>query len=282
MGKITGEQLARAAIGALDMNISYQKEDCQAFVEQSVKRAGGSMKDYAGSNDMYRNACSVIYPIDKAKANGVLQPGALLFIVAQDGGEPEKYKADGLGNGSHVGIYTKDPKAEVVHSSASRGGVFPSTLKNGWTHAGLSNEIDYPSISFVEETEYGGKGGKFDMGEERLQTIILPDESAGETVNLRKSTSMGGIVLAKIRDGTQVLAGDTFESDDGKEWKQVKYNGITGYVLAQYVIDSIKTEQEEAPTDYPETLQKSFGEILDSLEKRVANIEKITGIRLEA
>ena len=129
---ITGKQLADAAVAAIPMGITYQQEMCDAFVRNSFKRAGGDMGRYAGSNDMFRNALSVMYPLDMAK--NMLVPGALLFIV--EPGHNAKYNDD-LGDASHVGIYTGAPEAEVMHSSASRGGVFPSTLKNAWTHMGL-------------------------------------------------------------------------------------------------------------------------------------------------
>ena len=96
--------------------ILYSQEDCQGFIEQTVKRAGGTMKDYRGSNDMFRNACSTIVPLKGAK----LEPGMVLFIVEKDGEEPPQYKADGLGNASHVGWYTGG-RYEVVHSGATKG-----------------------------------------------------------------------------------------------------------------------------------------------------------------
>ena len=132
---MTGARYAYAAVAALSMGITYAQEDCQKFVEETMVRAGGKMPNYAGSNDMFRNACSEVHPL-----KGVPPLGALLFIVAHDGGEPPQYR-DNLGNASHVGIATGNP--EVVHSSATRGGVAESTLKNGWTHYGLIKGLAY-------------------------------------------------------------------------------------------------------------------------------------------
>ena len=91
------------------------------FVEQSVRRAGGEIKDYAGSNDMFRNACSVTYPLDGRKPD----VGDVLFIVKP--GYNAKYKDD-MGDAEHIGIYDR-PTPEVVHSSATKGCVAESTLK---------------------------------------------------------------------------------------------------------------------------------------------------------
>lgn len=138
--KPTGRQVAEAAMAGAERfpPILYSEEDCQGFVENTVKRAGGSIPDYRGSNDMYRNACSKIVPLKGAS----LEPGMVLFIVKQDGGEPDRYKGDKLGNASHIGFYTGG-RYEVVHSSASKGSVQLSTLKNGWTHAGWLKSVDY-------------------------------------------------------------------------------------------------------------------------------------------
>lgn len=114
--------------------------DCQGFIEAIVRALGGSIS-YRGSNDMFRNACSYIGTLSQARKEGRLVPGAVLFIVRQDGSEPPQYK-DGRGNASHIGWYTGG-RYEVVHASSSRGKVAASTLKNAWTHVGWLKAIDY-------------------------------------------------------------------------------------------------------------------------------------------
>lgn len=138
--KPTGRQVAEAAMAGAERvpPILYSEEDCQAFIENTVRRAGGTIPDYRGSNDMFRNACSKIVPLKGAS----LEPGMVLFIVKADDGEPDRYKGDKLGNASHIGWFTGG-RYEVVHSSASRGSVQLSTLRNGWTHAGWLKSVDY-------------------------------------------------------------------------------------------------------------------------------------------
>lgn len=123
--------------------ISYNEMDCQAFMEYCVNENGTPKINYRGSNDMFRNACSWVGTLAEAVTNGYLKPGVWLFIHAYDGGEPESYKRDGKGNANHVGIYTNTDGIEVVHSSASLGGVFASTLKNGWTHVGIPKDVNF-------------------------------------------------------------------------------------------------------------------------------------------
>lgn len=234
---ITGKQLAQAAIDALDKGITYQQEDCQAFVENSVKRAGGTVKDYMGSNDMLRNALTKMYELPAAIKGNLLQPGWLLFIV--EPGHNSKYN-DEMGDASHVGIFTGAPQAEVVHSSGSRGGVFPSTLKNAWTHAGPPVFASFDS----EQNDNQGRGGKL---VNKLFRVVMPEENAGQTVNLRKNADTGSVVLAKVRDGEEIMAGDEFQVI-GQYWRPVTYNGISGYIMERYLQPVSSTD---APPYFP-------------------------------
>ena len=264
MAKITGKQLADAAVAAIPMGITYQQEMCDAFVRNSFKRAGGDMGRYAGSNDMFRNALSIMYPLDMAK--NMLVPGALLFIV--EPGHNAKYNDD-LGDASHVGIYTGAPEAEVMHSSASRGGVFPSTLKNAWTHMGLPK-----AATFGEE--YGGRGGDI-VSEKTLFRVMLPEANRGQTVNMRKNPEPNSVVYEKIPDGTQLPAGEEF-TRNGQRWREVRYNSMTGYIMAQYLVEAGSTD--EAPyfpvaPDLP-TIQPT-----GDLEYRMAQMEQWMKIVLD-
>ena len=195
--RINGQQLADAAVAKrpdtekygpdAPPQIVYKDEMCDKFVRNSYERAGGGkMTRWAGSNDMYRNALSCLYPLDMAKGQGILVPGAVLFIVKP--GYNPKYKDD-LGDAEHIGILTLSPHAEVMHSSASRGGVYPSTLKNAWTHAGLLKEVSYGVDKVVEipkelDTDYEGRGGDLSV-EKTLFRVMLPEANRGQTVNMR-------------------------------------------------------------------------------------------------
>lgn len=213
---VSAQQCANAAEAAVLRSppITYQQEDCQAFIEQTVKRAGGRMKDYRGSNDMYRNACTSVVPLKGAK----LRPGMVLFIVKHDGREPERYKADGKGNADHVGWYTGGIY-EVVHSSASRGQVAPSTLKNGWTHAGWLKEIDYGERPQEEKQEVTHMSTGY---------IDLP---ADNNVFLRISPNRESSWYARVpgQDAVEIV------STSGG-WVRVKWGGYDGYIDSKYVL----------------------------------------------
>ncbi len=151
----TGEAVAAQSVAAVREGVTYRQMDCQAFVENMVRRAGGRMA-YAGSNDMARNGVTWLGTLAEAKSGGRLAPGAGLFIHAADGGEPAKYRADGKGNYSHVGLYVGENaltdtdkngntrRCNATHSSQTMGRAAGSTLQNGWTHVGWFREIAYP------------------------------------------------------------------------------------------------------------------------------------------
>jgi cell wall-associated NlpC family hydrolase len=137
------------AIGLIPLKIPYvlggetlKSMDCQGLVEYCIRKAGGS-SNFVGSNAMYHNGVTWRGTIAEAKAQGKLVPGAAVFVLKQDGGEPEQYKYDGLGNANHVGLYCGRPEAEIVSASSVKGYVGAVTLDKGWTHVGWMNNIDY-------------------------------------------------------------------------------------------------------------------------------------------
>jgi cell wall-associated NlpC family hydrolase len=122
---ITGQDVADKAKSLLLMGtIPYvlggetvKGMDCQGLVEWTLRELG--MKaDYSGTNDMWRNLLSRKGSIEDGVARmGTIPPGALIFIVDQDGGEPARYQGDGEGNAWHV--YVKISGDMLIHASAS-------------------------------------------------------------------------------------------------------------------------------------------------------------------
>lgn len=237
----TGQQVANAAIAAAARvpPILYSTEDCQGFVEQTVRRAGGEIKDYAGSNDMYRNACTAVIPLGEAIAGKKLAPGMVLFIVAHDGGEPAQYN-DSLGNASHIGFYTGGIY-EVVHSSATKGQVAPSTLKNGWTHAGWLREVDY------------GEAVPAPAAPSIITTPSYIDLPADENVFHRISPKAGSKWWGRIAGKTQV---ELVSVSDG--WARVRYGGHDGYVKEEFVVRDATHADALPPTSNDTPLGNAY------------------------
>ncbi len=236
--KPTGDAVARAAVALLGKaRIPYVMGgdtlagmDCQGLIEYCVRQAGGKMS-YAGSNDMYRNACEWVGTLAEARARGALIPGAVLFIVERNGGEPAKYKADGLGNASHAGLYT-NMDAEVVHSSYSRGCVAASTLQNGWTHVGLLKAVAYGDGGIGDGGDSGDGAGDSTGGEDGegggLTGFALTHADTGSTVNMRKTP--GGQFMLRIPLGTRVPV-----MDRQRDCTLTMYDGFTGWVKDEFL-----------------------------------------------
>ena len=261
--KITGIQAAIEAERAVTQNppILYEHEDCQRFVKNTIKRAGGEIDEYAGSNDMYRNACSEILPLAIAK----LTPGMVLFIVAHDGGEPAKYQADGLGNASHIGWYTGG-MYEVVHSSATRGQVAASTLKNGWTHAG-----------YLKALAYNGAAEPVKPSPPQLTAYINlpPSSNVFHRINANKDSAYWG----RIPGGTKVEV-----VSQTKTWTRVKWGGHDGYVASEFITFTAPAETAQIDDDEPRGDQILIGELVGlktqinaKLDELIAAARKVAG-----
>lgn len=237
---ITGKQAAVQAELSVTSNppILYSDEDCQRFIKNTIKRAGGDIPEYAGSNDMYRNACSEVLPLAIAR----LQPGMVLFIVEHDGNEPAQYKADGKGNASHIGWYTGG-MYKVVHSSASRGMVVSSTLKNGWTHAG-----------YLKALQYNGAEEPIEPAVHGIGYINLP---AGQNVFHRINANKDSAYWGRIPGGTQVEI-----ISEKKGWTRVRYGTHDGYVMSEFVTTAVPTEPPQIEDDEPQGDQTLIGELV--------------------
>lgn len=150
---VNGDQLG--SVGFQYLGVPYSKMDCQAFVEQCLRDCGLN-RNLAGSNAWFREVRShgwVGTPEECTSIYGGVPTGAFLFILKHDGGEPEKYKADGLGNASHIGICTGTTGEGAIHSSSSKGMVCESKFKGktipngGWNRVGLWDSVDYINFS---------------------------------------------------------------------------------------------------------------------------------------
>lgn len=146
---INGDQLG--SVGYVYIGTPYKQMDCQKFVERCLADCGLRM-DLAGSNAWYREVMAHGWtgtPEECVQKYGKVPAGAFLFILLQDGREPAKYKGDGIGNASHIGICTGTTGQGAIHSSSSRGMVCESkfqgkTIPNGgWNRVGLYDKVEY-------------------------------------------------------------------------------------------------------------------------------------------
>ena len=243
---------------------SYQEMDCQAFVEKCMEKVGIRM-DLAGSNTWYREINRNGWtgtPEECVKIFGSVPKGALLFILEQNGKEPEKYRKDGIGNASHIGIKTGRGKG-AIHSSGSRGCVAESefhdkTIRNGgWNRVGLWNRMDYGKTVnwLLEHIGIGQEPVNEQKEEDKKMTVTVYSEN-GKPVNLRKSADKSAALLDVVPVGTDVeIIGSAYDRN-GKAWSKIKVDGKTGWMMTEF----LATDESAEPVDGADTGDSERGQ----------------------
>lgn len=252
----------------------YTTMDCQAFAERCLKDAGLD-KNLAGSNAWYRECRKngwVGSPEDCRRKFGKIPKGAFLFIHKFDGGEVKKGYKDGLGNASHMGLYTGRGKG-AIHSSSSRGCVAESafsgkTIPNGgWNTVGLWNKLDYgdainqklrgdDGVGILNDIiNHAAQGVQqalqqpttaTDLGSTNNNPSVTPaatqavtgglkrvvTATSGNTVRVRKKP--GGDTITALPVGTEVTALEGYTDKSGTEWTKVEFSA-TGWMMSKFL-----------------------------------------------
>lgn len=222
------------------LGVSYSVMDCQAFVEKCLSDCG-CKKDLAGSNTWYREVMKngwVGSPEDCKKEFGTIPKGAFLFIHSFDGKEPPKYRDDGLGNASHIGLVTMPRGEGAIHSSQSKGCVCESkfkgkTIKNGgWNKVGLwLSNVSYNGISPEPEPEPEPEPTpEPEPIPEPVQIAIVQSQN-NKPVNLRKAPDINATLIDRVPCGDTV---EVIETDT--DWSKVKWKSYTGYMMTAFLI----------------------------------------------
>lgn len=213
--------------------IPYDREDCQAFVEDVLRRLG-IKKNWSGSNAIWRDLAWRGTPEEARKTFGSVPVGSLIFIWTENtSGCKEKYKKDGQGNASHVGIYTNKGKG-AAHSSSIRKGVCQSVFKGktipngGWNRVGLLKQLDYGDRVARILNDAADEKELMDLD---TIAVVTSDNGAGVRFRSAKNTKASS-VITNIPEGENVLVLD----DDGT-WSTCDYEGKTGYIMSKYLVD---------------------------------------------
>lgn len=229
--KYNAEEFSRA--GDKYLGRKYSEMDCQAFVERCMADVGYD-RNLAGSNAWYRETMRngwVGSPEQCLKEFGEIPKGALLFILKQDGKEPAKYRGDGIGNSSHIGIKT-GRGAGAINSSSSRGCVCESTFKDksingGWNRVGLLKVFDYgKSINWI--LEHGGGTAPPGEDEKPMHGVVTAEN--GGTVKLRQKPSTGCAYYWDIKVGTELTI-----LEKGDSWSKCTTGGLIGWMKNEFI-----------------------------------------------
>ena len=114
-------------------------------------------------------------------------------------------------------------------------------ISGGWNRIGLWNRIDYG-------TEGGGSGV-----EPYKATVV------NGSLNLRAAPAVKSGRLASMPEGSVV----TVLEEQG-EWDKVKYNGMDGYCMAQYLKKIDMGEMITIPRAPLQQVYKQIGDLLES------------------
>lgn len=233
----------------------YSKMDCQAFVEKCLSDIGID-DNLPGSNAWYRRMTWVGTPEECKKSFGKIPEGAFLYILKRDGKEPEKYRPDGIGNASHIGIYTGMTGAEMcklsgipgaekfnfgdgaINSSSTHASVCTSrfagrAISGGWNRIGLWDALSY-EINLPGGETYGG---------EIMNAIVWAN--SGATVNMRSKPDRSAPLVDQVPIGQTVAV-----QSRGPEWSAVSWHGRKGYIMSEFLLfDGQEPVQDEPDND---------------------------------
>lgn len=209
--------------------------DCINLAGWCVQEIGGRKEDVPrGSNTAWRESMQWTGTLAEAQRAGKLMPGALVYI--RDA--PTAQWPDG--DYGHVGIYVGkqigwNADQVIVHASSSRNGVYPSTIKNAWTHVAWLKCVDYVSALTESqkddmpetETNYDFPSANSTPPAEQTSSTSLPryikiTTSEGSGVRMRKGPGTNNQYMLTLAFGTVLPVYDLVSG-----WYQVKY--LTNY-----------------------------------------------------
>ena len=272
---------------------SYEEMDCQAFVEKCMADVG-YRKDLGGSNSWYRECMKHGWagsPEECAKEFGSVPKGALLFILEDVGPKtPTKFRNDGIGDVTHMGIVTGRNDG-AIHSSSSRGCVATSKFKGktipngGWNRIGLLSVFDYGNtVNWVMEHSSFGQAPKEEpIKEEPTMNVIIHSENGGP-VKLRQGNDpkrSGYSIWEEIPSGT---GAEVLQS--GAEWSRIRVGNRTGWMMSRFLVaddGDVPAEPELAeepaePEPVNDEAQALLSEIYRILRDLCEKIENVAGV----
>lgn len=199
--------------------IGHRVEDCSGAFVRVYRKYGLSI--YHGSNRIAREYVEGLVPMSAAR------PGMAAFKAKAPGESgydlPNEYRAGGshyngdLNDYYHIGSVDENPKY-VINAKGTASGVVRSRASDGWDYAGYLKSVDY-----IEN------GGNDDMG---ILYEAIVDSANDGPVNLRKTPSVNGTLVAKIPDGTVVEVLEETNAD----WAKIRSGTKTGYMMRGFLV----------------------------------------------
>lgn len=176
--------------------------DCSGAFVWAFKQHGQSIAH--GSNAIARELIrgGRMRPIREAR------PGWALFRHAFDGGEPDKYRADGLGNYKHIALCSRDG-ARALNAKGEQYG-FCSDSLSGYSYAAPLEGVEYE-----EEKDMNAL----------YQAIVATEK---DPLRVRSAPQSGAVI-------GHVDRGETVEVLTEGDWPYIRCGALTGYVSGAYL-----------------------------------------------
>lgn len=244
--------------GCRYLGTPYSEMDCQAFWERVLKDCGIKM-DLGGSNSWYRYMmkhgwCGT--PAECVKTFGGIPVGATLFI-RKDVSEstPAQFRDDGIGDITHMGIFTGMTGKEMVqialdagvshadkynygdgaiNSSSSRGGVCTSkfagkSISGGWNRIGL----------WLDSIVYDGTTPPEPGPEQKEPDTAIVVAESGSTVKMRAKPTQDCRMYWDVPIGDEVTVYEWDAAIDKKKqaWSRIRWAGQDGYMMKEFLRD---------------------------------------------
>ena len=222
--------------------------DCSGAFVYAFRQFGISFPH--GSNAIARKyTVGGLLPVSQAK------PGMAAFKAHPPGESgydlPEKYRASGdLNDYYHIGLLDDDP-AYVLNAKGTKSGFCRDKISSGWD-----------SVAYLKDVDY--KEGDESMTE---MTVVLPAGAKGNTVNLRAAENKDARVIARVPAGSRVKL-----LVDNGTWCCVQYDGLTGYMMSNYLEYDGRGDETISPDQYDQVQ-----EALRVIEEQVELIGSIIG-----
>ena len=216
--------------------------DCSGLFVAAFARHGGSI--YHGSNTMARKYTRELHEL----RSGELFVGAVVYKHYGSGGEPDKYKADGMGDFGHVGLVVSTKPLQIIHASSVAGMVTMDTSIRNWQYIGRLVGVDYDEHR-----------GDDDMYQARANCNCNVRQGIGTD-----KPKVGGLKAGQIVN--------VYEAEKG--WSRINFNDeVAGWVRSDLLTRIADNDPADTPTQPAAPADYVTREEFEALVARVKALE---------
>ena len=176
---------------------------------------------------------------------------------------------NGSGEISHTGIVEKISGGKVYTIEGNSDGMV--TRHHYLTGNARIYGYGHPDWDIVKDDgKESGESEEKGKTMERNAKVVPTSTSTGSTVNLRSQASTSGKILAKVPFESPVMV-----VEDLGDWCKVTWNGITGWMMANYIeYTDVSDDEDDSKDGYQVVL--SLDEI-NAIEEALKELEEIRG-----